>query len=95
MIKRLLKKYSHVFPAGSVQSDIKKILVHRRRRLLKALDSFAVFSAVTQEPGEENLWFINGVRIFQEPSVLYLTGINQAKVILVLNPFGPEQEVLF
>ena len=31
---------------------------------------------------------MNGLRIFQEPALIHLTGINQPKVILVLNPVG-------
>jgi Xaa-Pro aminopeptidase len=38
---------------------------------------------------------MSALRIFQEPALIHLTGINQPKVILVLNPKGKEKEVLF
>jgi Xaa-Pro aminopeptidase len=56
---------------------------------------------VGREPGSEHIWIMSGLRIFQEPALIHLTGINQPKVILVLNPAGKAgvakqpQEVLF
>jgi Xaa-Pro aminopeptidase len=63
--------------------------------MLASLDSFSVFAGVPHPPGEENSWFLNEVRIYQEPSILYLTGINQTGIILVLNPHASDKEVLF
>jgi Xaa-Pro aminopeptidase len=91
----LLRKYSQVFPVGSAGIGYPAQLVARRKAHLKALDSFAVFSGLPREPGSENLWIMSGLRIFQEPAMIHLTGINQPKVILVLNPIGKEKEVLF
>jgi Xaa-Pro aminopeptidase len=97
----LLRKYSQVFPVGSAGPAHTERLKARRKAHLKALDSFAVFAGVPREPGSENIWIMNGLRIFQEPALIHLTGINQPKVILVLNPKGKkgapakEREVLF
>ena len=93
----LLRKYSQVFPVGSAGTKQTKRLIARRQAHLKELDGFAVFSGVFREPGSEHLWIMSGLRIFQEPALIHLTGINQPKVILVLNPKGrpKEKEVLF
>ena len=86
--------------AGTRQPEILK---RRRRRHLEALDGFAIFSGVPREPGAENLWHMNALKIFQEPALIHLTGINQANVIVALVPEhcrgvvpgGPSEEVLF
>lgn len=82
----LLRKYSQVFPVGSAAAKYPSHLIARRKAHLEALDSFAVFAGVPREPGSENIWIMNGLRIFQEPALIHLTGINQPKVILVLDP---------
>jgi Xaa-Pro aminopeptidase len=91
----LLRKFSQVFPVGSAGIKYPAQLKERRQAHLKALDSFAVFSGLPREPGSENLWIMSGLRIFQEPAMIHLTGINQPKVILVLDPKEKSKEVLF
>lgn len=93
----LLRKYSQVFPVGSAGVKYPGHLIARRKAHLEALDSFAVFAGVPREPGSENIWIMNGLRIFQEPALIHLTGINQPKVIIALDPLGPKgsKEILF
>jgi Xaa-Pro aminopeptidase len=97
----LLRKYSQVFPVGSAGVRYTDRLIARRQAHLKELDGFAVFSGLAREPGSEHIWIMSGLRIFQEPALIHLTGINQPKVILVLNPkgrngvAGEPREVLF
>ena len=94
----LLRKYSQVYPVGSAASRYPSILAARRQAHLDALDSFAVFAGVPREPGSENIWIMNGLRIFQEPALIHLTGINQPKVIVVLIPkvrSAAAKEILF
>jgi Xaa-Pro aminopeptidase len=97
----LLRKYSQVFPVGSAGVRYTQRLIARRQAHLKELDGFAVFSGIAREPGSEHIWIMSGLRIFQEPALIHLTGINQPKVILVLNPKGRNgvpgepREVLF
>ena len=91
----LLRKYSQVFPVGTAGTKYTERLIARRKAHLKILDGFAVFSGVGREPGSEHIWIMPGLRIFQEPALIHLTGINQPKVILVLNPKGKDKEVLF
>ncbi len=94
-LKKLLKKYSQVFPVGLAGTQFPKLLKNRRKKLLDKLEGPCVFAAVPHEPGAENIWIMNGLRIFQEPAMIHLTGINQPKVLLYLNPKGAEKEVLF
>jgi len=54
-----------------------------------------LFAGVPREPGAENLWIMNGLRIFQEPSVMYLSGINQPEIILALVPWEKNPVTLF
>ncbi len=95
----LLRRYSQVYPVGSSGARFPEILKARRRAHLDALDSFAIFSGVPREPGSENIWIMSAVKIFQEPAVLHLCGINQPNVILALIPGGLGkfcgEEVLF
>ena len=89
-------KYSQVFPIGETRGlSYASLLKARRKKHLKALDSFALFAGVQREPGSENLWIMSALKIYQEPSLMYLTGLNQTNLILVLNPQHPEKEVLF
>jgi Xaa-Pro aminopeptidase len=96
----LLRRYSQVYPAASAGARLPDILKQRRRAHLDALDGFALFSGVPREPGAENLWMMNALRIFQEPAVMYLTGINQPQVLLALVPrkggaSADSEEILF
>jgi Xaa-Pro aminopeptidase len=94
----LIRKYSQVFPVGSAGVKHTQRLIDRRKAHLKELDGFAVFSGVYREPGSEHIWIMSGLRIFQEPALIHLTGINQPKVILVLDPKGSvkgAKEILF
>jgi Xaa-Pro aminopeptidase len=84
----LLRRYSQVYPVGSAGARFPESLKRRRRAHLEALDSFAIFAGVPREPGSENLWLMNALKIFQEPAILHLTGINQPQVILALVPGG-------
>ena len=94
-ISELLKKYSQVYIPGSIADFHSKpgvIFQERCKEQLKTLPGITVFFGLDREPGAENVWMMNGLRVFQEPSVLYLTGINQTKVALVLNPLADEGE---
>jgi Xaa-Pro aminopeptidase len=94
----LLRRYSQVYPVGSAGGRFPEILKRRRRAHLDALDSFAIFAGVPREPGSENLWVMSALKIFQEPAVIHLTGINQPNVILALVPGAKgkhAEEVLF
>jgi Xaa-Pro aminopeptidase len=96
---QLLRRYSQVYPVGTAGARFPEVLKKRRKAHLDALDSFAIFAGVPREPGSENLWIMSALKIFQEPAVIHLTGINQPNVILALipgaRPGAKGQEVLF
>ena len=47
-------------------------------------------------PGEETGWAYAQIPTYQEPAMMYLTGINQSKVILLLDPESRQsKEILF
>ncbi len=91
----LLRRYSQVFPVGSAGGRFPASLKRRRAAHLAALDSFAIFAGVPREPGSENIWHMNAWKLFQEPALMHLTGINQPNVILALAPGAKHPEVLF
>lgn len=98
----LLRRYSQVYPVGSAGARFPDTLKARRRAHLDELrkaGTFALFAGVPHEPGAENIWVMSALKIFQEPAVIHLTGINQPHVILALVPGAPgsfcDEEVLF
>ncbi len=91
----LLRRYSQVFPTGHGAANMRQRLSARRQAHLAALDGLTLFAGIPREPGSENIWIMNGLRLFQEPALMHLTGINQPGVILALDPHGPHPEILF
>lgn len=89
------KIYSQIFPNYHQGKKFSRELTERRNQHLKSLDSFLVLSGIPHEPGSENLWIMNGLRIFQEPAMMYLTGINQPGLILALLPKAKNPCILF
>ncbi|MDR2583378.1 MAG: aminopeptidase P N-terminal domain-containing protein [Fibromonadaceae bacterium] len=87
-MENIFKTYSQVFLSEGLDSEAPSFYAKRRQKHLKNLDSLCVYASVEKE-GEE--------RICQNPEFLYLTGINQSGVILVLDPYASKQnrEILF
>ena len=53
-------------------------------------------TGVPYGPGQETVWAYAHCPTYQEPAIMYLTGINQANVILLLDPNSYESdEILF
>jgi len=88
---------SRVFVTGLAGAKTVQHLRRRRRGHLDAAEFPWIFHGLEREPGAEHHWLMNGVRVFQEPSVQYLTGINQTGATLVLDPTAPanRREILF
>ncbi len=91
----LLDKYSQVFVPGLKKDHAKEVFKNRRKKQLKALNSVTLFFGAAVEPNNDAVHLMNGMRLFQEPSILYLTGINQTGVILVLDSYEKDGEILF
>ena len=97
MPKSHLTALSRVFVTGLAGTGARASYARRRGEHLAAAEFPWVFHGLEKEPGGELHWLMNGVRIFQEPSVQYLCGINQTGVSLVLDPSAPTpaREILF
>lgn len=95
--KRMLQKLSRVYVTASAGIDAREHYSRRRREHLAAAEFPWVFHGLEREPGGELPYLMNGVRVFQEPSVMYLTGLNQIGASLVLDPSAPRtaRETLF
>ena len=70
---------------------------YRQRRLEVAqkLGHITVIGGTQTPPGGKNSWVHLPTFIYQEPLMLFLTGINQLKTALILDPQGPIKEILF
>lgn len=88
---------SRVFVTGLAGARARGHYARRRREHLEAAGFPWIFHGLEREPGGELHWLMNGIRVFQEPSVQYLVGINQPGVTLVLDPTASagRREILF
>lgn len=63
---------------------------------MKKENKLMVIAGVPYGPGEETVWSYAFCPTYQEPAIMYLTGINQSNVILLLDPHSKESdEILF
>lgn len=77
-------------PSGSTR------FMARRNRLLKAIDGPFIVSAVRRPPAAHAPWANLMVPVFQDPLFLYLTGLTQPGLCLLLDPSHPTHpETLF
>ncbi|RAP27177.1 peptidase M24, partial [Candidatus Marinamargulisbacteria bacterium SCGC AG-343-D04] len=63
----------------------------RREHVLKRCRDITVLTGVNEALGEKNVWAQCDYPLYQDPSLLYLTGLNQSHVALVMNPFSKKQ----
>ena len=80
--------YSQVFiePVGDVPST--EVYHSRREALLQKLDTIGLFCGIERNPGTEEVYVEIWNKMVQEPSFLFLTGLNQAGCKLLLDPHG-------
>ncbi len=63
---------------------------------MKKENRLMVLTGVPYGPGQETTWAYTHSPTYQEPTLMYLTGINQSEVILLLDPGSRESdEILF
>ena len=90
------KSYSGVFRDGGAGPEAKKRFRLRRKQLMKQEGKLIVLTGVPYGPGAETLWTYAHCPTYQEPTIMYLTGINQSKVLLLLDPGSIDaDEILF
>jgi len=88
--------YSGIFRDGGVGRLAKKRYRVRRKRLIDKENMLMAITGVPYGPGQETVWAYAHCPTYQEPAIMYLTGINQANVILLLDPNSSESdEILF
>lgn len=94
--KSIQKRYSAVFIAPDGEKNLQEYA--HRREILRSKSNYPIaISGVTREPGSEEECSSTWSRLVQDPTFLYLTGINQPGCYLWLDPFASleEREVLF
>ncbi len=90
------KKYSGIFRDGGAGKLAKRRYRERRKKLMQREDKLMVVTGVPYGPEGETFWSYVYSATYQEPSLMYLTGINQPNVILLLDPHSKESdEILF
>jgi len=90
------KIYSGIFRDGGAGRYAKRRFRERRKKLMDEVNMLTVLTGVPYGPGQETLWTYAHAPTYQEPSVMYLTGVNQTEVILLLDPHSRESdEILF
>jgi len=97
MMQKAGKKiYSGIFRDGGAGRYAKRRFRERRKKLMDEVNMLTVLTGVPYGPGQETLWTYAHAPTYQEPSVMYLTGVNQTEVILLLDPHSRESdEILF
>lgn len=95
-MKTKKKIYSGIFRDGGAGSFAKRRYRDRRNKLMQKENSLMVITGVPYGPGGKTVWAYAHSPTYQEPSIMYLTGINQSNVILLLDPKSKvSKEILF
>jgi len=95
-VKNGKKVYSGIFRDGGAGTRAKSRFRARRRKLMKKENQLMVLTGVPYGPGQETTWTYAHAPTYQEPTIMYLTGVNQSEVILLLDPGSKESdEILF
>ncbi len=90
------KVYSGIFRDGGAGNKSKARFRQRRKKLMDQENILMVLTGVPYGPGAETLWTYAHCPTYQEPTIMYLTGVNQAKTLLLLDPGSKESdEILF
>jgi len=95
-MNKLKNTYSGIFRDGGAGRLAKRRYRVRRKRLLDKENILMAITGVPYGPGQETVWAYAHCPTYQEPAIMYLTGINQSNVILLLDPNSSESdEILF
>jgi Xaa-Pro aminopeptidase len=90
------KKYTGIFRDGSAGGAAIRRFRQRRTQLMQRENRLMAITGVPYGPGHETSWSYAALPTYQEPAIMNLTGINQTRVILLLDPHGRgSNEILF
>ncbi|GJL77734.1 MAG: Xaa-Pro aminopeptidase [Nitrospinaceae bacterium] len=90
------KTYTGIFRDGGAGKLAKRRFRDRRKKLMNRERKLMVITGVPYGPEGETVWSYAYCPTYQEPAMMYLTGINQPNVVLVLDPDSKESdEILF
>lgn len=90
----LLQEYSGVFLDDGLGAEVRERYRERRRRLMSRAGHPVLIRGIDEGPGGANVWPVLYEVVYQEPAMLYLTGVNQLKTALFLDPETGD-EILF
>ena len=95
-MKNYKKIYSGIFRDGGAGRLAKQRYRARRKRLIDKENMLMAITGVPHGPGQETVWAYAHCPTYQEPAIMYLTGVNQSNVMLLLDPGSRESdEILF
>lgn len=86
--------YSKVFIDNDLaHSKALKLYKKRCRDFMSTLDAPCVFISPTHGPAAQDRWITLEPPIYQDPNILYLTGINQHHTAILFNPHDVEHRI--
>ena len=95
-MKTIKKVHTGIFRDGGAGVFAKRRYRERRKKLLEKENQLIALAGVPYGPGGKTTWAYAYCPTYQEPAMMYLTGINQNNVILLLDPYSKESsEILF
>ncbi len=90
------KVHTGIFRDGDAGAFAKRRFRERRKKLMVKEGQLMVIAGVPYGPGGKTTWSYAHCPTYQEPAMMYLTGINQNNVILLLDPGSKvSDEILF
>ena len=66
----------------------------RRHKFLKKCIALTVLSGITTPISQHNPWLYSDANFYQEPNILYFTGLNQLHTAIMFNP-STNKTILF
>ena len=95
-MKTIKKVHTGIFRDGGAGAFAKRRFRARRKKLMAKESRLMAIAGVPYGPGGKTTWAYAYCPTYQEPAIMYLTGINQNNVILLLDPDSKgSDEILF
>ena len=81
--------YSQIYIDDGLGDLAKERYARRRQHLVNLVDGLIVLVGLQNPPERDYEWQLNYF-LYQDPLFLYLTGINQLKTALIIDPYNDE-----